>query len=75
MDWSVWIMFVLTEGALTVTPGPAVLFVVSQGMRCGSAGALWSAVGILTANALYFSVSGTGVGALLVASGPLFRVI
>lgn len=40
-------MFVLTEGALTVTPGPAVLLVVSQGLRRGSAGALWSAVGIL----------------------------
>jgi threonine/homoserine/homoserine lactone efflux protein len=75
VDWSVWIMFVLTEGALTVTPGPAVLFVVSQSMRCGSTGALWSALGVLASNALYFAVSGTGVGALLIASGPLFTVI
>ena len=29
MDWGVWIMFVLTDGALIVTPGPAVLFIVS----------------------------------------------
>jgi homoserine/homoserine lactone efflux protein len=68
-------MFVLTEGALTVAPGPAVLFVVSQGLRSGSAGALWSATGILVANTCYFAVSGTGVGALLVASGPLFMAI
>jgi threonine/homoserine/homoserine lactone efflux protein len=75
MDWTVWMMFVLTEGALTVTPGPAVLFVVSQGLRLGSAGALWSAAGILATNALYFAVSATGVGAVLVASGHLFTVV
>lgn len=75
MDFGVWIMFVLTDGAIIVTPGPAVLLVFSQGLRCGSPGARWSAVGILAANALYFAVSGTGVGALLVASGPLFTVI
>ena len=75
MDWSVWVMFVLTEGALIVTPGPAVLFVVSQSLRCGPTGALWPAAGILAANALYFAISGTGVGALLVASGSLFAVI
>ncbi len=75
MDWNVWMMFVFMEGALTVTPGPAVLFVVSQGLRFRSAGALWSAVGILTANAVYFTVSGTGVGVLLVASGRLFTAI
>ena len=67
-------MFVLTEGALNVTPGPAVLFVVSQGLRRGSNVALSSAVGILAANACYFAVSGTGVGALLVASGSIFTL-
>lgn len=75
MDWSVWALFVLTEGALSATPGPAVLFVVSQGMRRGRSGAILSALGILTANALYFSLSGTGLGALLVASAPLFGVV
>ncbi|HKB07109.1 MAG TPA: LysE family translocator [Candidatus Polarisedimenticolia bacterium] len=75
MDWTVWLMFTLTEGALIVTPGPAVLLVVSQGLRCGSAGALWSAVGILASNALYFAVSGTGVGAMLAASSRLFTAV
>jgi homoserine/homoserine lactone efflux protein len=75
VGWTVWLMFALTEGALIVTPGPAVLLVVSQGLRCGSAEALWSAVGILTANAFYFAVSGTSVGAMLAASGRLFTVV
>ena len=75
MDFSVWMMFVLTEGAINVTPGPAVLLVFSQGLRRGSTGALWSAAGILTANAIFFALSGTGLGALLLASDRLFTVI
>lgn len=75
MDWSVLMMFALMEGALAATPGPAVLLVISQGLRHGSAGALRSSIGILAANALYFAVSGTGVGALLAASGSVFSVV
>ena len=75
MDWTVWLMFVLTDVALRVTPGPAVLFVVSQGLRRGSTQALWSAFGILAANGFYFAISGTGVGALLATSGRLFTAI
>lgn len=33
MDWTLWMMFALTEGAVNVSPGPAVLFVVSQSLR------------------------------------------
>jgi homoserine/homoserine lactone efflux protein len=75
VDWSVWLMFAVTDGALCVTPGPAVLLVVSQGLRRGATQALWSAAGVLSANALYFAISGTGVGALLVASGTSFIVV
>src|SRR5262250_3398757 len=75
MDWKVWLMFALTEGALCVTPGPAVLLVVSQGLGRGTTQALWSAAGVLSANALYFAISGTGLGALLAASGTSFTVV
>jgi homoserine/homoserine lactone efflux protein len=75
VDWSVWLMFALTDGAMCVIPGPAVLLVVSQGLRRGSNAALRSALGVLSANAFYFAVSGTGVGALLAASGRLFTVV
>jgi threonine/homoserine/homoserine lactone efflux protein len=68
-------MFALTEAALSVSPGPTVLFVVSQGLRCGSGGALRAALGILAANSLYFAVSGTGLGALLAASSRIFTLV
>ena len=75
MDWTVWTMFALTEGTLSATPGVAVMFVVSQGLRSRSTDPLWAAAGILAANALYFAASGTGVGTLLFASSPLFTGI
>jgi len=75
VDWQVWTMFAVTEGALTLAPGPAVLYVVSQGLRRGSGDAHSSALGILMANGLYFAASGTGLGALLAASGRIFSVV
>jgi len=75
LDWTVWTMFALTEGALSASPGPAVLYVVSQGLRHGGAAPVLSAAGILAANALYFVLSGTGVGTLLVGSGSLFPLV
>ncbi len=60
MDWSIWIMFVLTEGALNLSPGPAVLFVVSQGLRCGSAGAPSGAIVLCCSGEVSVGVSAAG---------------
>ena len=35
MNWHTWWLFLATETALSLTPGPAVLLVVSQGLRRG----------------------------------------
>ena len=42
MALEVWLLFVLTEGALCLTPGPAVLLVLSQGLTRGTAASIWS---------------------------------
>jgi len=75
MTWQTWGLFMATETALCLTPGPAVLFVVSQGLSYGAARSLWANLGILTANALYFFLSAVGLGATLLASQKLFLVI
>ena len=75
MTWQIWSAFVLVETALCMTPGPAVLLVLSQALTRGAARAVWSITGILAANTVYFILSATGVGAILLASYDLFFAI
>jgi threonine/homoserine/homoserine lactone efflux protein len=70
-----WGLFVLTESALCLTPGPAVLFVVSQALSRGGTASVWAAAGILGANVVYFALSATGLGAVLLASYELFSLV
>jgi homoserine/homoserine lactone efflux protein len=75
MSWTTWWAFVVVEAALCLTPGPAVLLVLSQALTRGSLRAIWSIGGILAANTLYFVLSATGVGAVLMASYDLFFAV
>ncbi len=75
MNPEVWLVFVLTETALCLTPGPAVLLVLSQGLTRGVSASLWSSLGILTGNSFYFVLSAAGLGAILLASHELFFAI
>lgn len=72
MTWETWSVYLVTWTVLCVTPGPAVLFVVSNGLGRGAAAALWASAGILGCNTLYFLLSATGLGAVLAASWSLF---
>jgi homoserine/homoserine lactone efflux protein len=75
MRWEIWLLFVVTEAVLSLTPGPAVLFVLSQAIQRGPAKSVWGTVGILSANTVYFALSATSLGAVIVASYQLFFLI
>jgi homoserine/homoserine lactone efflux protein len=69
------LLFAITEFLLCLTPGPAVLLVVSQAAKHGSSSSLKGAAGILAGNAIYFVLSALGLGALLMSSATLFQII
>lgn len=69
------LLFAITEFFLSLSPGPAVLLVVSQALHRSVGAALASMMGIIAANTLYFALSALGLGALLVSSTGLFAAL
>jgi homoserine/homoserine lactone efflux protein len=70
-----WLLFCATETVLCFTPGPAVLLVVSTALARGAGAGLAAGAGILAANAGYFALSATSLGAALAGSERLYVVI
>ena len=75
MSLDVWLLFCITELLLCFSPGPAVFYVVSQGMSQGYKSSLAANVGIVTGSSIYFVISATGLGALLLASHNFFLIV
>lgn len=68
-------LFTATEMALSLSPGPAVMMVVAIGLTRGWRSSLWATLGILSGNAIYFALSATGIGSVILASPTLFKTI
>jgi homoserine/homoserine lactone efflux protein len=73
MTIETWLLFLVMETALSLSPGPAVFYVVSQGIRAFPR-AVPATLGILSANACYFALSATSLGALIAASARFFTI-
>ncbi len=63
MPFHVWLLYCGTEAAFSLSPGPAVLMVVSQTLRGGMRPGQITTLGILAGNQIYFLIS-----ALLIAT-------
>lgn len=74
MTFKTWLLFLVMETALSLSPGPAVFYVVSQGARGALRRTLPAAAGILTANGIYFALSATSLGAIIAASARFFTI-
>ena len=69
MDISVWFALLALFFAGGLTPGPAVMMVMSTSLRYGAATALIPAVGVSAANLVWISLAATGI-ATFAASAP-----
>jgi homoserine/homoserine lactone efflux protein len=68
-------LYVLAEAALSLSPGPAVMLVIACGLTWGARKSLYATLGILGANAIYFAISATALGAVLVTSRTFFTAV
>lgn len=75
MSFSTWLLFLVAETALILTPGPAVIYAFSRGLIGGPRSTFAATMGIVTGNTIYFVLSATGLGALIAASQELFLVV
>ena len=75
MTFKTWLLFLVMEVSLSLSPGPAVFYVVSQGVRGALRRSLPAAAGIISANAIYFTLSATSLGALIAASARFFAIV
>ena len=74
MTFKTWLLFLGVETALSLAPGPAVIYTVSQGARGALRRSLPAAAGIITANGIYFALSATSLGAIIAASARFFTI-
>ncbi|HEY1729333.1 MAG TPA: LysE family translocator [Candidatus Baltobacteraceae bacterium] len=75
MDLSTWVAFAVLETILCITPGPAVLFTVGSTLSRGRTTGFAAMSGIVTGNTIYFVLSATSLGAILLASYEVFTLV
>ena len=68
-------LFSLAALALIVVPGPAVLYIVAQGIDRGRAGGLVSALGIAIGGLVDVAAAAIGLSSLVVSSATAFNVV
>ncbi len=73
--WQSYWTFVAFAAVLIVVPGPDFAVVTKAALSSGRRGGAWASVGVATSNAVQGLVAVVGLGALIVASAPVFTVI
>ncbi len=73
--WPAYGSFVLFAMVLIVAPGPDFAVVTRAALASGRRGGAWASIGVATSNAVQGTVAVVGLGALIVASQPVFTAI
>lgn len=73
MSLQVWLVYVATVTAASLTPGPAVLLTMATGLRHGTLRSVPTILGILAGNVVHIAISVAGLGAVMATSALLFN--
>jgi threonine/homoserine/homoserine lactone efflux protein len=68
-------VFAVAAFALAVVPGPAVLYIVAQGIHGGRRAGVVSALGVASGGMVHIAAAVAGLSALVLASAEAFTVI
>lgn len=68
-------LFIVTGLLLNLTPGPDVLYIVSQGLRAGRQAGMVAALGITAGCFAHLAAATVGLGALVATSATAFMVL
>ena len=68
-------LFIVTGLLLNLTPGPDVLYIVSQGLRAGRRAGMVAALGITAGCCAHLAAATVGLGALVATSATAFLVL
>lgn len=75
MNYQSLALFTLTEAALSLSPGPAVMMVITCALSSGWRRSAYATLGILSGNTIYFAISATGIGGLILSAPGLFSTL
>ena len=75
MTLETFLAFCALELVLCLTPGPAVIYVISTALARGPRPGLAASLGIVAGNTLYFFLSAVGVAAVILASNAVFTAL
>lgn len=75
MTWQTYGSFVAFALVLVVIPGPDFAVVTKNTLTAGRGRGAWASAGVASSNALQGAAAAVGLGALIVASQPLFHAV
>lgn len=75
VDPHLYATFLGVMAVMAITPGPANVFSVANGVQRGKTGALLGVVGMNAATLVWFGAAALGLGALVIAFPDVFRFI
>ena len=75
VDPHLYAAFLGVMAVMAITPGPANVFSIANGVQRGPAGALLGVAGMNTATLVWFAAAALGLGALIIAFPAAFRLV